>query len=51
MAAHFGVYFCRNIWDRLGRIAEKVGLLAAVLQSKTQLSMDSMPGHVARFRF
>jgi len=41
-AAHFGVYFCRNFWDRLRRIAGQVGLLS-VLQTKAKLSMDSMP--------
>jgi hypothetical protein len=33
-AAHFGVYFCRNIWDRLRRIAGQVGGLP-IPQAKT----------------
>jgi hypothetical protein len=35
-AAHFSMYFCRNIWDRLGPIAGQLGLLS-VLQAKAEL--------------
>jgi len=41
-AAHFGVYFRGNFWDRLRRIAGQVGHLP-VPQTKASLSMDSMP--------
>ena len=42
-AAHFGVSFCRNIWDTLRRFAGQTGLLP-VPPAKAGLAMDSMPG-------